>query len=654
MANIGALKINGQQIERVMTGGVFLPTANKQITFGSIVPKSLESWDNQVPSFSEWQINDGWEVEILTPKRLAIKKFKIDTWGVRQIVGWTSPNWKAMYNRMRVKVEGIGYVHQNIICHTPGSDTPDGFTKAYGGSGGYNVYWYPGQYTSGNSLQGLCVQQGFGYNANQNEREDGFILGKHPWDVGTISCIEDGETQGPSSDGSYATITIGLFGGTQNAPAWHDESTGAYRQYDITDHPIIVDLDAVDATKGIDPSSGECWDIYKNGQTVYHKDKTVENCWVKYGMTSKQDATTGEGWKRSIYTLQVPEKYTSYGLNLPAVTDLKEWFPENIDEIQHAKMLRFGCSIKNTEYWDTIKEFFKNNTIYSIFCTKLFANSNLSGELEVNVNSASGYSSMENIISWTTVTKITINATESTNLTSARNVFLGATSLTEIVSNKSFYARDLSGMFEYCRKLQSYPSSLIDWSLRFADENMATPATNLGFTFESSGIQEIPLFDSSSSFDSDSNEIKASYIQQAFNTQNLKYIRPRLNVMLVNNEAGTRYLAFNCQSLETAYIYGLNHGDWILDGKGTGNDNHGNLKSLDDVSIQYMIENLNDLVSTYVEGGDPDYETTAVPSVNHANLYLPAEWSGRIPSNLIQSANQKGWTIYVNREVVTA
>lgn len=281
MANINKIKAGSSDPTALMFDKYKTGTANGGILFGSLIPVDNSFTAVQAVSNSVWQVNDGWEVEIINSKKIAIKKFKIDTWGLRQIVG--NPHTDPNYNNLKVNVSGINRVHNEVICHTAGSDTPDGFTKAYGGNGGYNVYWYPGQFTSGNSMQGLVIQFGVGYSAKDDERADGFQIGKHPWDVGTKVGIVDGTITGTWADASYRAITIGLFGGVQNATAWHDKTGDAYRQYDISDNPIYIDLDVPDTTVAIDVTSVECWDAYAGEDQVYHKDKTLENCWKKYG-----------------------------------------------------------------------------------------------------------------------------------------------------------------------------------------------------------------------------------------------------------------------------------------------------------------------------------------------------------------------------------
>lgn len=287
MANINKIKIGAVDPDAIMFDKCYSEEYQNIVSFGSLIPKDNTDTLSQVDNLTEWQVNDGWEVERISNTRVAIKKFKIDTWGLRLVtneaniirLGRSSSN-----ERLKVRVEGLQYVHNNVVCHTAGSITPDGFTKAYAGTVGYNAYWYPGQFDSGNFFQGIGIQQGWGYMATANERDDSLEMGKHPWDIGTNNeNITDGTYIGKSSDASYRAVTIGLFGGVQNASAWHDESGDAYKVYDISDHPIYIDLTGIDdPTKAVDVTTVECWDAHCGTTQVWHKDKTVQNCWIKH------------------------------------------------------------------------------------------------------------------------------------------------------------------------------------------------------------------------------------------------------------------------------------------------------------------------------------------------------------------------------------
>jgi len=99
-----------------------------------------------------------------------------------------------------------------------------------------------------------------------------------------------------TADGEY-TITQGslstiynhgfiLYGNTSNtSPVTIELINNEYLDkdgyVDVSDSPITISLVNI---KGIDPTSVECWDAYCGDTQLYHKDKTLENCWKKYGL----------------------------------------------------------------------------------------------------------------------------------------------------------------------------------------------------------------------------------------------------------------------------------------------------------------------------------------------------------------------------------
>lgn len=291
MANINNIRLGKDYPDSIRFPSYAAPIGNQFTYFGNIIPKDNTSV-NQAPE-GQWEINDDCEVEIISPRKIAIKKFKIDNWIIRRKTG---PDVSGQTNEIdlfgetfKIKVTGLDYVHNNVICHTEGSDTPDGFTKAYARPAwdNWTVYWWPGQYTEGNNYaRGLLIQGCVNYIASQKEIDGSMHMGRAPGAMGSVEYITDGEygVRGWYGIGCRG-ICIGLFGGVQNATEYLDDSNGAYRVYDISDHPIYIDLDVQDTINSpTDVSTIECWDAYVGTTKVYHKDKTRDNCWKKYGI----------------------------------------------------------------------------------------------------------------------------------------------------------------------------------------------------------------------------------------------------------------------------------------------------------------------------------------------------------------------------------
>lgn len=96
-----------------------------------------------------------------------------------------------------------------------------------------------------------------------------------------------------TSDGTYELSTFGngsagaafkLYGNTETTSEVTIElvnDTYPDGIIDISDSPIIIEIQP---DNGIDVTSIECWDAYVANEKIYHKDKTLDNCWKKYGL----------------------------------------------------------------------------------------------------------------------------------------------------------------------------------------------------------------------------------------------------------------------------------------------------------------------------------------------------------------------------------
>lgn len=558
-----------------------------------------------------WEINDGWEVEFIKSNIIKITKFKIDTWGVRLLI----TNGTDLYTKCKsyeVQVQGLTAVNEKVQ-----------FTKAYCGTGGYDVDWRAGKYTSGRYIQGLGIQGGKGYS---NYPDSSLQMGKHPWDIGNVTNIVDGFVKGSNFDSSYGAWTIGLFGGVQDST-----STDFEKIWDISDTPIIIRLDV----NHINPASKECWRVIGNGITVYNKDKTFENCWERYGLVEEVTYDT-DTIVKAIKSTNIGASNTIY---LPPLETLDN-IPSNI---------AWQLSIFNTEYWETIKNWYANHNIDGkILYGKLFYGANISGEITLNmISEAETYCAMhgEDLFRNSLIEKVNFVLDEYCSMGSCNCLFRGASHLKEITTNKPFLANDLSGMFERCSKLTIFPKELINWS-----SYGEIPRVNMGYCWD--GCSALTTIESNDGDREDnSNTIKfRRYAPQCFcNCYKLVTIGPILDFKaIIPHVDDNTYLLFsNCAALTDVRIKNLNHGDWKLDGTG----DLGTLASIDQDSVIYLFNNLTDLVSEYSESiEEGDLET---PSINAANLYCPAEWSAYITNDMIQSANAKGWTIFVGGSEVT-
>lgn len=558
-----------------------------------------------------WEINDGWEVEFIKSNLIKITKFKIDTWGVRLLI----TNDTDLYTKCKsyeVQVQGLTAVNERVQ-----------FTKAYCGTGGYDVDWRAGKYTSGRYIQGLGIQGGKGYS---NYPDSSLQMGKHPWDIGNVINIVDGFVKGSNFDGSYGAWTIGLFGGVQDST-----STDFEKIWDISDTPIIIRLDV----NHINPASKECWRVIGNGQTVYNKDKTFENCWEKYGLIEEVTYDTDA----IVKAIKSPDIGSSNTIYLPPLETLDN-IPSNI---------AWQLSIFNTEYWETIKNWYANHNIKGeLLHGRLFYGANISGSITLNIDKSSEEAAAlfgHDLFRGSSIESVTFNLINGAYIGSGNNLFRGASYIKNInFTSGHLIANDLAGMFEWCRAIEVIPKGIIYWSQRGVSGKTHIPY----FCDGCSKLITIEAEDGER--DSDSNTISVTgFMQQAFyGCSALVTIGPILDFKTVRPHVNynTDKLFTGCAVLTDVRIKNLNHGDWKLDGTG----DLGTLASIDQDSVIYLFNNLTDLVSEYRENiEEGDLET---PSINSANLYCPIEWDTYITDEMVTSANNKGWNIYIGGEKV--
>lgn len=139
----------------------------------------------------------------------------------------------------------------------------------------------------------------------------------------------------------------------------------------------------------------------------------------------------------------------------------------------------------------------------------------------------------------------------------------------------------------------------------------------------------------------------------------LTEIGPVLDVHLIPDPQSA-YLAFNgCRSLVTLKLKGINNFDWDLT----------ELKSLSQESIQYIIDNAEDQVGTpydaqYARADNVPPTTTdgalydyvhirSSRSADGLKILAPEEWRSKLTPTLIQTANAKGWHVYIGDEEIT-
>ena len=157
----------------------------------------------------------------------------------------------------------------------------------------------------------------------------------------------------------------------------------------------------------------------------------------------------------------------------------------------------------------------------------------------------------------------------------------------------------------------------------------------------------------------DQSNISSPTFIQVFNgCSKLTEIEPVLDVHLIPDPASALLAFSGCHALVTMKLKGINNFDWDFT----------QLTSLSQESIQYIIDNAEDQVgipydaqyaradnvpSSTTDGALYDYvHIRSSRSVTGLKILAPEEWRTRITSEMIQTANAKGWHIYIGDEEI--
>lgn len=608
MANIENIKIGDSNPDALMTDRPYQETANQFVSFGSIVPKD-NVWDDM--PVNEWEINDGWDVEFINNgRKLKINKFKIDTWGLRQKHPKDTIDSIGFTTDLKVRVEGLAYVHQNIIQANVGSDEITGFVQAKFNSIGWNTVWYPGLYkddTSGYYLQGLVIQGCGCYTQSWEQYGDAsYTMGRAPWEVNgnRDHFVTDGIRPSGAMTGVANGVCIGLFGGCQTATAHLDTTNGAYRIYDISNHPIYIDLDVPDDSQRIDVTSVECWDAYLGNEHIYHKDKTVENCLRKYGLikTEEKDSSEGVHIVQNQFINNTGISAPS-GLILPVVTD--------INDLLATSGWSFNCNA-DRNFIEYIRDWLTTHDcpIYQCDYNKIkgvFQGSNMDGDIIVNIN-IEGDTGLDRFIEGSSINKITFNLGENMAITSCNTLFKSSP-ITEIVTNKPLQSRDVSGMFEYCSKIVTIPEGLIDfkhnvnYTVKLHNTDFVLSSNSLQWMFDGcNSLETVNAYDNDAESEIIENVIDVISLYYAFSgCSNLKTIKYILDMSLYR----TDYQDYNnyqnawsqVHQLQSVRFRGINRTFYAGNVWLEGNEYH--WWPLDAESITYLFDKAADLVNSY-------------------------------------------------------
>lgn len=279
------------------------------------------------------------------------------------------------------------------------------------------------------------------------------------------------------------------------------------------------------------------------------------------------------------------------------------------------------------EFADKIIDIYNNNAVLFVH-GGAFANSAFECDtLNIRMDrSYSQYMAIDDSFNGCKIKNINIEVGPN-RISSLVNAFRGGKSIVSINITKNGEPYDqqpavgagMSGAFEFCENLKTIP--MINWF---------DAGKNIGYAFELCGqLEEIP------EGKEENNEIYCNgYLPQVFNwCSKLKKIGPIINLQLSSDDKSGLYLSFNqCKSLSDVKIKGINYMDFDF----SGNDNNFYIPNMSLDSAIYLIENAID-----VNEQDGHY-------INFSSNIITEESI----KPYVKTANDKGWTIKINNNII--
>ena len=381
---------------------------------------------------------------------------------------------------------------------------------------------------------------------------------------------------------------------------------------------LTVHTEETDAP--VDPSTQVCWDAYAGSARLWHRNRTVRNCWQDLGLLKEETGTTGE----TAYTRR--SFVRGDNTKIPTLDILDDIYTEEKDasgNVTSCVWQQFNGKTNNRELLEAVREWFSTHTLRSALplgfgrsnhSLGLFCESDMDGTLTLNISEP--YMSAVAPFNGSSIEEIHINKGV---VTSLHDFFYGARQLRRVVLEHDARSHDLSGAFEFCGNLLELPS--VHWGDGNTNDRKV-PNSNIGYAFEyCSRLEAIPRYGTER--ESADNTLTASLAPQAFNQcVSLKSIDPILDFRYVRPNGAPLVFA-GCTALTDARIRNLNHGSWAFDGTAIGGVTHGVLSGLDSESVKYLFQNLHDL--TVTEDEDED----SVSEVRTAELHCPSTWGDR-------------------------
>lgn len=545
----------------------------------------------------DWIINPEQSAGVsLEDNKIIIRKVKPNVWFLRSSFGYSTDDERnAMFYNKQFSVSGLAAARSegNIVTVT---NQPSG--------DGSQTYYVEGLVCS------PCTDTG------------GLLSTAYPWEMGIPSgAFKKGVVgwnyYGFSTDGDIPLYDYNVS--TKNIPWWGGtywevgfafftaKETGADGFLELTTPIILSPFDA----GAFNPASVEGFKAYLGSTLVYEKEQTFENVLMKNGMAFKETGSYVEQVQgvtaeildrdKTAYVVSSRKYIDEYPrLRFPVPTDLAYLIEKEFP-------MKFWATQLDIEgkpgFWKAVKDAFAQKEITNpMYCSYLFTKSNFqAGDdplvLTINLGKEEEGESaprfvLDHIFDWASIDKVKF-VLKYGNLTTMVDSFRQTRNLTslefvnETGDEDSLGISQWAGAFEYSG-LKDFPTGLGVSNLQLGHSETAA---QISYAFHGSVLSKIGNLKSDSSR---WNLRCLSYCECAFDGWSGTEILYDLDMKFVNPASGANRV-FNCPSLVSAQIAGLNKGNWYLSGQEHGGVLHGNLRGLDNASVDYLLSNIFDL-----------------------------------------------------------
>lgn len=399
------------------------------------------------------------------------------------------------------------------------------------------------------------------------------------------------------------------------------------------------------------PWMNEVWDVKQNNGDVYHKDKTVENCFLRYGIGVESGSSTQHTYKQLVF-------------NNTSNTGVMK-VPHIVDFVDRLRTGNYMPSFHASGYYDSllmsgVREFYRTSPItkrsFIGFCGSRAAkqgdkylkekvwdftlsNTGHFAELnflmyrakdvdEVNIRLNGDNVSIGSLdFAFANTNLKNINIFESSSNTDTGAVPRSVNAAFEYANIKGtaipqmrwYRCFEFAYMFDVCNSIDFIPASTTD----FSNDRDNTWVANQGYP-----------------------TTQGSFTQLFCICPNLTKVGPVIDVSNCHTRNKV-YRMFGCKNLTQLRLKGINHFDWDFTALNPEDSARQCLPKLDETSVKYLVDNATDLVTQWASTNPGDYNHT----VDSAVLNVPASWDGFISDKQVMQLKTKGWTLQVDGRV---